>query len=178
MVLPSEPFPLDEDIKHLLQMELAIRFKEDEVKLFKQVDEKTKQFQKRFKEYRIGFAKYCKLLKLCATRDLMESSQAQNKQPALEKTKVMLQAVKLKLEVSMSDLLDTQELETCLKNLDTLKLYPQLKLLQQEMAANKEAVQDIQGSIKAVESMLEMATIQGLDGFVEEFNVEYMDNNK
>uniref|UniRef100_A0A034VB87 Uncharacterized protein n=1 Tax=Bactrocera dorsalis TaxID=27457 RepID=A0A034VB87_BACDO len=157
-----------EDIQYLLYLETLRRFRDDELNIKRQVDEKTRQYLEVKEEYLQLYAKYVKLTTLAATRCALlgDNHLPFDKIAAADKD---ILAITQKL--ATGDVVETiseNAVRECRDKLEACESHEKLKQLSHELAESKATVRAVQSSTETVEATIETATLQSLDYFVDE----------
>lgn len=157
-----------EDIQYLLYLETLRRFRDDEINIKRQVEEKTRQYLEIKEDYLQLYAKYVKLTTLAATRcALLTDNHLPFEKIAIADKEILAISQKL----ANGDVVETiseAAVKECRDKLDACKAHEKLKQLSHELAESKATVRTIQSSTETVEATIETATLQSLDYFVDE----------
>nr|XP_014093958.1 augmin complex subunit dgt4 [Bactrocera oleae] len=156
-----------EDIQYLLYLETLRRFRDDEINIKRQVDEKTRQYLEVKEDYLQLYAKYVKLTTLAATRcALLTDTQLPSDKIASADKELL--AITQKLATGdVVEMISETAVKECKDKLEACEAH-ELKQLSHELAESKATVRAVQSSTETIEATIETATLQSLDYFVEE----------
>ncbi|XP_011189685.2 augmin complex subunit dgt4 [Zeugodacus cucurbitae] len=167
-ISPNSAASGTEDIQYLLYLETLRRFRDDELNIKRQVEEKTRQYLEVKEDYLQLYAKYVKLTTLAATRCALLTDNHLSCEKIANASKEV-QAITKKLATGdVVEAISETAVKTCKHKLDATKAHEKLKQLSHELAESKATVRAVQSSTEAVEATIETATLQSLDYFVDE----------